>query len=315
MTHSLPTGYRALLRPALFLLVLVLAIHWIGERFNVRHLVKIHARTRRANGQLNTTSDTSIVSESPVSIPTFLYTNSTRCILYDRPPRTGSTTVYKFMDRCLSRRGYPSSLLYFKGVSHFQLIDHFLNNPSPNKSLISRHLPEFPSDSKQRIESTCDLVLYITSTRPMRERLLSKLKYETPLGDDRKGQTVSERRSVPTDMFHQLVNSTLNDDSESLQIAEIYYEHYPGNGEVPFLTPDYVIRSDTFVADFTFLLRALQCPTKFISINVHKVKSLDQDEHNDIMHQIPVTMSDARHKVLLKYSRSNYLGLRKARLF
>lgn len=315
MTRSLPTGYRVLVSTALLLLVCAIAIHSSGRRFNVNHLLKIHARARRANRRLYITADTSIVLESPVPIPSSIHPNSTRCIVYDRPPRTGSTTVYKFMDRCLSHRGYGSSLRYFKGVSDFQLIDHFLNNTSVKKSLISRHLSEFPFDAKQRIESACNVILYITSTRPMPARLLSKIKYETPLGGDKKGQIVSERSSVPTGMFHKFVNTTLYEDNESLVKAELYYEHYPGSRRAKFLTPDYVIRSDAFVADFTFLLRALKCPTDFKSINVHKVKAMDKEERNDIMHQIPITMNDTRHKLLLQYSRRNYLGLRKARLF
>lgn len=262
-----------------------------------------------------------------------------RCIIYDRPPRTGSTTVYKYLDRCLAGRGYGSSLRTYRGVHDHALLDYFnkhisssstsssfVNNntkPITKKSLITRHLAVLPASSLQTTLSHCTLLLYITSTRPIRERLLSKLKYELP-DHTRPGKIIAEkRRKVDAVSLHKSMRDRLAHNMSSLFPAEMYYEAFPAvsppsmaNSVAPLFVPDYVIRSNRFMSDFKALLDALRCPTKFQGANVHRVENVSFDDQQLFLDAVPVAYGDARYRALAKLAGSaNERGLRKAALY
>lgn len=306
-----------------YCVVLVVVVFVITTRFNghknLPRLLSIRDATSRKKDFFNPMfklkrnmeiSSTTIESSSS-NINSPPNNNSVSCIIYDRPPRTGSTTVYKRLDVCLSQRGYGSSLQYYHGTRNHLLIDRLISKNSTRKSLTSRHFRSFSEKSVLKLFSHCERILYLTSTRPMRNRLLSKLKYHTPLSDS---NIVSESSIVPIQNFEKVLNEQIGQNSSELRDAEKEYENYPGPGS-SLIYPDFVIRSHMFESDFESMLNALNCSAEFKSANVHMVETMDDKDHERLLAIIPVTMGDKRHKYLLNIASDNSKGLRKAALF
>lgn len=155
------------------------------------------------------------------------------CILYDRPPATFSASISWTLTKCMEHRNYGRQKSY-RRVPENQLIVKMLRQSygSPVTSLVSKRF-SLTRKSVNLLQEHCANIIYITSTRPMKERLLSKYG-----GGDRV-------------------------DVDKLKITEKYYEKFPNIDSSPSsvsdLLPNYVIRSSSYYQDMKALLHAFKC--------------------------------------------------------
>lgn len=230
----------------------------------------------------------------------------TRCILYDRPPRTGSTTISYRLDECLQSKGYPSSTTWFKGVPMQRIVTRMLQQPSRFKSHLTRHM-YLSADDVLALRRSCGQVFFVTSARTMEERLLSRAKYELLDKDQRRHRN----RKVSVQEFN-VAKGKIQDVRE---VSEPYYESYPYTGGAE-LDPDYVIRSSSFQKDFSELLSSLGCGAEFASHNVHWVDNMDNVTFDGDGLTIEPKMGNARFITLRRLAeKHNAKGLRKASVF
>lgn len=204
-----------------------------------------------------------------------------RCVFYDRPPRTGSTTISTTLAVCLRRRGYvvlPASASGRNVTRHTvlpRLSTAAALSPSAHVASVIQHA-YVTTEQFSALHASCGFVFYITSAASMLPRLLSMVKYST---------------------FEGHLNATINAallarlivrKARNLRYRETFFEDYPyvdhanlnaGLREKDRVMPHYVVRQDAIVHDLGALLRALKCGDVAIqSANVHDVDFGDDDD-------------------------------------
>lgn len=93
-------------------------------------------------------------------------------------------------------------------------------------------------------------------------------------------------------------------------------EHYPFSSDMRLL-PHYVVRHESFRADFAALLEALNCDPNFPTKNVHEHRD-DKDEALETATSANITLhyGDARHRNMMALAAErNAQGLRLAQMF
>lgn len=225
-----------------------------------------------------------------------------RCFLYDRPMRTGSTTITSALRKCIKAHGWAIAAQTKEGEFH-NAITNSLRVSEGDSLGIMQHL--WISDADVRaLYSRCDRVVYISSCAKLSDQLWSAAKM---LSNVRKNG-----------------NSTLDDDktAAALQWLRDYaapyarmYEFYPHirtqaplkvqeDGRFPDVPPsferasislpfqpDFVIRKEHMETDLADLLTALNCSSSFRSKNVHAVSESDADAEDTLMAKV----RDASH--------------------
>lgn len=154
------------------------------------------------------------------------------CIVYDRPPATFSASISWMLSKCMEHRNYGRQRQFVR-VPESQLIVKMLRQSSGSAvtSLVSKRF-SLTRKSVSLLQSHCANIIYITSTRPMKERILSKYGN----GDDL--------------------------DVQKLTNTEKYYEKFPNVHSKSTdlqLAPNYVIRSSHYHNDIRQLLKAFKC--------------------------------------------------------
>lgn len=187
-----------------------------------------------------------------------------KCVIYDRPPRTGSTTISKILYSCLISKGYKGYDYVPKERRDIAIHQFLAKTDSDLRALIRPHIHIDLQDHKLMLEN-CDCIFYITSTAPMGDRIFSRLKYNLIEGHRNGSFTIS-----------RLMKSFRKKNSTSIQITELEYTKYPYlKNEVPEylrLTPHFVIRKNNISNDLKLLLSALECnKMSIISENVHSI--------------------------------------------
>eukprot|EP00178_Gracilaria_changii_P003227 TRINITY_DN1472_c0_g1_i1.p1 TRINITY_DN1472_c0_g1~~TRINITY_DN1472_c0_g1_i1.p1 ORF type:complete len:293 (-),score=49.15 TRINITY_DN1472_c0_g1_i1:1626-2504(-) len=227
-----------------------------------------------------------------------------RCIVYDRPPRTGSTTISKTLHQCLTSLGYKQPP-WMGHQARADDIHNMLHQPFASVALVSRHF-FMNASSLQQLYTGCDSLLYVSSTAPMVERVWSAMKYRQ-LGRHGNG-TLSEQQTT----------SALADVQQQQAVIQLL-NAYPfwKNMHTALDTrainrpqPDYVIRKSHLIHDLLRLLQTLKCDTQVKSYNVHTAQLRYQ------LKQLKVEDDDALHRRLLRRAeRHNRKGLTKALTF
>ena len=232
------------------------------------------------------------------------FTGTAKCILYDRPRRTGSTTISRKLRYCTREKEYTRTG-GFRPDKRDYAVRYMLNSSDDKLALVGPHICISRADIK-RLKNRCGSLLFISSTTPMKDRLLSSLKFR---------------------MISQSGNSTITEDhlsrmqailNRSMEEEERIEEKYPYcNNPLPIkpnyaLQPDYVIRSEHMSEDFPPLLKALGCSPDFQTNNVHTT-SVDM---KDLSNKIKLKYADRSHIALSKLAEmNNARGLEKALLF
>lgn len=245
--------------------------------------------------------------------------NVTKCILYDRVPRTGSTTLGLTLEQCLLSKGYRVLSADTRSVSKYSVIKRLagivydMSGGVARKLAAARHHVCARREDFDKLVKACDRLLYISSCAPMASRLESMAKYWVASGHG--NATVTSKRVLKRMEAYA---------SESWAVREAYFEAYPytngthprGTAEDDRVVPDYVIRNSQLVADTHALLNALKCDMRIESDNMHSVE--DQAVEEVIRNYVKnmVRMGDARYKAMMRLAtEGNSAGLRLASTF
>ena len=239
-----------------------------------------------------------------------------RCLVYDRPPRTGSTTIEETLGKCMHHKGYKGAQWLHSGNRTMGILE-MLSFNYLNRSSVRPHIYMTHQDHK-RIISGCDCLFYITSIAPMEERLISRYKYGLREGH---GNSTFKLRKLNRKVNRHLSSQKYRD---QLLAEEQRYHLYPYiNGKVnenERIVPQYVIRKKHLKDDLRLLLNALNCQdTPITSNNVHRSSSGSSKFNESTMQRLKNAISrllrtkDYRFKKLAELSETrNSLGLKVA---
>lgn len=206
------------------------------------------------------------------------------CVVYDRPPRTGSSTVSDTLGKCLLKKGYD----WGKGpwMEYDKVIPFMVSLPARKKAIVRRHIV-VPYWQLRLLIGHCNKLLWISSTRVMKERLVSKAKFDV------RGKHGS---SVLGKGDEALVKKNLM--SKDSDEAEMLYESYPfvSANKTLRIMPDYIIRSEHLENDLELLMRALDCPNDIKTSNVHTLNGTRGD--TQYVKGVTLKLDDKRHKMM-----------------
>lgn len=214
------------------------------------------------------------------------------CLLYDKAPRTGSTTITKALGRCWKSLGI--SIAPALHLPYGKVVDAMLRLPDARVAIADVHMSVLDADVAA-LGHSCGTLMYITSTRPMRERLLSEAKYVVS------DANIRINTSVSTDDLQDVWREM----RERQKVSENVFETYPFR-QSRRLQADYIIRSDRLGDDLSDLLDAFGCPTKFRSRNIHGLEEEEFSvtlvengvESTKRLSDLPLDMNDRRHASL-----------------
>lgn len=228
------------------------------------------------------------------------------CFVYDRPPRTGSTTVSRALKSCLLAQGFRQPLLESRWV-RILLVTRMLALDDDKVGLISKHMYMNGEDIR-RMRAECGKLVYVSSCKPMRERLWSAAKYRFSDGNVNSSLTEEMKESAVTSVAKDMKTEPFLEDYPYLGKDE----RANGTPESERMTPDYVIRAEFMDDDLGKLLRALGCESGFDSKNVHKA----DEERKAFLKRLPLRRRDETFEKLNRLAKQgNEKGLRKIKDF
>lgn len=215
------------------------------------------------------------------------------CLIYDKPPRTGSSTISNALRKCWMSYGYkfpvPASKDYGTTISKM------LNMSGDRVALAGVHF-SMSSAELVKLGLTCKHSYYITSTRPMTERIASKAKFEVSGGKTYQNTTLSKED------LRRAIQKAINDNT-----TEERLERYPFTDQT--IEPDYIIRSQNFSGDLKILLRSFKCDEDFFTKNLHVVEG---ESSTESVGGLPVNNSETTlSQVQLKYNDYRHVYLSK----
>lgn len=228
-----------------------------------------------------------------------------RCVLYDKPPHTGSQTTVEVLRTCWQNIGFACGTLSTI-PERKRLVSKFLQFPDRDVALAGYHF-FMPAYEVKMINAQCKELFYVTSTRTMRDRLASKAKY----GVSRRIDLTDGRRVLDSQLQERGMAAVhrLNRDG----VLEKIMEAYPFSS-TETIQPDYVIRTDSLQKDLSQLLAAFGCATDFESKHLHDVEESVGVQPVFDKSQIVVRMNDSRHVQLSQLAeQTNSKGLEKVR--
>lgn len=256
----------------------------------------------------------------------------THCVMYDKTPRTGSSTILNALRKCWKSHGYSFAIPRRRySNDSMSLVDDCLAIDRPRIAIGGSHFTMRTADIRA-IAHQCKHLFYVTSTREMKNRLMSKAKYRVSGARTYKNTTVEERQWGKVMKIIQ----------KEKDAVELKLEKYPFKTWKLGIIPDYVINSNSLMSDISQLLDAFQCEIPIYTTNVHAylgnetkeneeelvvqgnfTQSVDKNglnkttlEEQYILDQLHLNYGDRRHKNMLRYARKHNLkGLSKAWLF
>lgn len=255
----------------------------------------------------------------------------TKCVIYDRPMRTGSTTTTTYLLRCFRHHGFTIDSHQI-GNARVRAIPHALELQSPNQMYaIARGHIWINENDVQLLRRRCDDVIYITACAPLWEQLWSAAKMlsrkrmngNTTLSESDGKRALDWLREnaegyIRLCEFYPFINLT-----KPLELqSDRRYPDLPPSFEraeisTPF-TPDFVIRKHHLSEDLPKLLRAFGCDDTIQSAkNVHHVEKED-GEVSDISYEAKVRAISGvgegeTYKRLMNMAQSNDNGVRRIR--
>lgn len=237
------------------------------------------------------------------------------CILYDRPPRTGSTTISRTLERCLLRRGYEVLPAKSPNGTRETVLHRLRTSTARRRASVMQHVYTNAEDMRA-LQKGCGKLFYMTSTAPMLSRLVSMIKYTTFQGH--RNATV-DANNLAYEM--QRRQSNLHKREALLEAYPYVGEHVPEDMRVK---PHYVVRQEAVEEDLSRLLNMWGCGDLPIeSLNVHDLDFEERGakETKQISSVLGdqrrfVTMGDGRYRTLTGLAEGfNKPGLQLARFF
>lgn len=220
----------------------------------------------------------------------FGFTENTKrkCIIYDKPERSGSTTAAEALHKCVLYKGYKSLFIpneeYHKQdewENRKRAFKLFLDQPGDRIAIVRRHVHISKLDLAA-LYSRCDSTFLVTSAAPMKHRILSRIKYDRDKGYLEGSFSTSIRSIIAKDGY------------ENFLTRYPYVEDQVPENER--LIPDYVIRKEKFNEDLSVLLGAFGCAS--INIETENNHKLDSNTTNLLLETIEryLKTSDFRFK-------------------
>ncbi len=243
--------------------------------------------------------------------------NERRCVIYDRPFRTGSTTIDVTLGICLDYKGY-ANVRPLLGENRTNGITYMLGFNELNRSSVRPHIFMNRKDH-DRIINGCDCLLYVTSTARMVDRVISRFKYNLIEGH---GNSTYNLRKL-----NKKVKRHLKGRRYRIHADEEEYTNYPyvkeKVSEYERIVPQYVIRKEYLTEDLTALLNALNCEgLPIFSDNIHSTLSTKTQNYEAVIGKLRTAISkvlrtnDYRFQKLSKLSETrNKFGLQAAAYF
>lgn len=263
-----------------------------------------------------------------VSFARALNSAGVKCVVYDRPMRTGSSTISSHLIQCFHSLGYFIDT-HQLGNSRARSIPHALEQPSPNKrfAIVRGHIWISEVDIRL-LHTRCDQVVYITSCAPLWQQVWSAAKmlsYKRVNGNTTLGaedaenalKWLQQNAKAYARMYEFYPFIHLTEPLERLQSNR--YPDLPPSFEraeisSPF-RPDYVIRKDRIIEDLSKLLDALGCDARIGNAkNVHQVQGEDDEAAYEIkIRQISGVGEGETYRKLMEFAKSNDAGLSRIR--
>lgn len=189
------------------------------------------------------------------------------CLIYDKPPRTGSTTVAWALEACWSSRLKFEHHLYERDADNQVVrsekrapLTRLLSYSSQFVANIHRHI-SFGDAEIAALQDGCDNIFFVTNTRALHERVLSGAKALATLRTDGFNQNVT----LDEGMLRRAL-ADLRSKKAVSRAAVLTKRPFLGEQRLPV---DYVIRSESLEEDTLPLLRAFGCPAYMSSTNHH----------------------------------------------
>lgn len=222
------------------------------------------------------------------------------CVFYDKPPRTGSTTVANVLAKCMHMKGYTAINAPISSLEKNEVVSNMLEKTGYKKSATRKHVM-ISDDDIRSLQTQCHRLLYVTSTRPMVERIASAAKY-----------TMTRNHGNSTLTKQQYVSAMKKASADNT--TEHVLEKYPFTGKMS-IEPNYVIRSEFLTRDFDILLHNLGCDINYYDSNVHEAPYGSEVERQ-LSKGMGLSHGDARHKYLNRLAnKRNSKGALMAKLF
>lgn len=182
------------------------------------------------------------------------------CLLYDKPKRTGSTTIARAIHECW--HGVFDLKPYRRPRPTRETVNLMLDS---NRSVVAHalHHVYFSDADCVSVYANCRHVFHVTSTRRMNERLASYAKVVAL-----QRRNLARNSTVTPDDLRKAASVLVK---EAPRLERLYEKGvYHGRHTIPV---DYVIRHEFLDRDLSALLRAFHCSPNVDRKNVHAVDS------------------------------------------
>lgn len=231
-------------------------------------------------------------------------TRASKCVFYDRPPRTGSSTISNALHDCMIQKDFSSVGGHSKSGRNY-VMSEMLNFSTDFRASVRGHIVLSYNDTL-KLKKYCDEYLYISSISPIIKRVVSQVKYSMFHGHH--NQTIN---------IVSLVNRMKVRDTVIIQGQEAFLESYPYDvndtiiSEENRLQPHYIIRRDQLVDDLTALMGAMNCEgISLQSRNVHPIISDNVNKTETEDFNTSEIMEELRQVVTSKIQGGNHRYLK-----
>lgn len=264
---------------AVFTLIFITALNHVHNFRNAAAVRPSIARRKEDASVASTNADaTSMDTDAPEQ-----QTRLERCVVYDRPPRTGSTTVSRALAECLLTLKWPSPITSTP-EQRSSAITRGLRIARDELAVVKGHMLMSEDDVRQ-LRKECDQTFFITNTARLDDRLWSAAKMSlswkngnVSLVSDQVNKRAHEwldahgRRQAAYLEAYPFTNVTgplvMTGESTTHDIATYWRTVRTGG-----FAYDYVVRKSNMADDLSALLQAFGCSSQFQTQNVHSVKA------------------------------------------
>lgn len=300
---------------------------WLHKTFTIETHISNHSSDEQLV-HFETVHHTDTINNDDLESP--LYHRA--CFVYDKPYRTGSTTISHALRHCwTSLRYHPGR---FDNIDENDILSAMVRLPSHVISVVGLHIG-MSTIGIEEMRRYCQNWIYITSTRPMKERLASMVKFTLVKAGVHTNASLNLAQTIEANRRFMTKDWTS---------IESLYERYPFQqlDLISLLKPTYIIRSQLFDRDLSRLLNAFGCSSQYDSTNVHftdmtlnnidEEDDIDEDNNEEKDKSVHVSVNvtkeklfdessislqfgDARHRRLSRLAASrNRIGLKKIKV-
>lgn len=252
-------------------------------------------------------------------------TRKPRCIIYDRPPRTGSTTVAYALSRCFHVKRFYIAKFPSRSIRHLH-VPLVLSRSEKNFALVGHHFWMSETDIRL-LEERCNGTFYMTSVAAIHDRLWSAAKVMSTtsvngnfsVGDRERMQALEWLKQnglgyaayLEAYPFIDLLGPQLIGKTDFGAVTELPNSWGPGIIPKHFQY-DFIFRKDNLSHDLSQILTALNCPSSYAIKNVHSEQVDTVDLERDLLlNNITADSYGQLYRTLMENAKNNDKGLQK----